>query len=86
MFDGFPTELWNPQAQTSGASFGVRTNQFGFNITGNSNLVVVVEGCTNLANPVWQPIQTDTLTDGTNYFSDPQWTNYPARFYRLSSQ
>ena len=85
MFDGFPTVLWNPQAQTSDASFGVRNNQFGFNITGNSNLVVVVEGCTNLANPVWQPIQTDTLTDGTNYFSDPQWTNYPARFYRLSS-
>jgi hypothetical protein len=86
MFDGFPTELWNPQAQTSGASFGVRNNQFGFNITGNSNLVVVVEGCTNLANPVWSPVSTNTVANGTNYFSDPQWTNYPARFYRLSSQ
>jgi len=21
----------------------------------------------------------------TSYFSDPQWTNYPARFYRLRS-
>ena len=24
--------------------------------------------------------------NGTSYFSDPQWTNYPQRFYRLRSQ
>jgi hypothetical protein len=82
---GMPTELWNPQAQTSGGSFGVQTNKFGFNITGASNLVVVVEACTNPANPVWIEISTNTLTGGTSYFSDPQWTNYPARFYRLRS-
>jgi hypothetical protein len=80
-----PTVLWNPQAQTGDGSFGVQNNQFGFNITGTSNLVIVVEACTNLANPTWQPIQTNTLTGGTSYFSDPQWTNYPGRFYRLSS-
>ena len=33
-FGGRPTALWNPQVQTSDASFGVRTNQFGFTITG----------------------------------------------------
>ena len=81
---GLPTVLWNPQVQND-ASFGVQTNQFGFNITGSSNLVIVVEACTNLANPVWQPVQTNTLTGGSSYFSDPQWTNYPARFYRLRS-
>jgi hypothetical protein len=74
---------WNPQVQTSGASFGVRTNQFGFNITGNSNLGIVVEACTNLANPVWSKVGTNTLTGGSSYFSDPQWTNYSRRFYRL---
>jgi hypothetical protein len=79
-----PSVLWNPQVQTSDASFGVQTNGFGFNITGNSNLVVVVEACTNLTNPVWQPIQTNTLTGGLSYFSDPQWTNYPSRFYGFS--
>jgi hypothetical protein len=84
-FGGLPAVLWNPQAQTRDASFGVRTNQFGFNITGSSNLVIVVEACTDLANPVWQPFQTNTLTGGSAYFSDPQWTNYPARFYRLRS-
>ena len=84
-FGGRPTVLWNPQVQTGDASFGVRTNRFGFTITGTSNLVIVVEACTNLANPIWSPVGTNTLTGGSSYFSDPQWTNYPARFYRLRS-
>ncbi len=87
---GQPAVLWNPQAQTGDGSFGVLTNQFGFNIAGSSNLVVVVEAGTSLVNPVWLPLSTNTLntyvgTNGTSYFSDPQWTNYPGRFYRLRS-
>jgi hypothetical protein len=69
--------------QTSDGGFGVRTNRVGFNITGTSNLVIVVEACTNLANPVWSPLQTITLTGSPAYFSDPNWTNYPSRFYGL---
>ena len=84
-FDGLPAVLWNPQAQTNDRSFGVLTNQFGFNITGNSNLVVVVEACTNLASPVWQPLQTNTLSGSSSYFSDLGWTNYAVRYYRLRS-
>jgi hypothetical protein len=71
--------------QTSDASFGVQANQFGFTITGISGLVVVVEACTNLVNPAWSPVGTKTLTGGSSYFSDPQWTNYPTRLYRLRS-
>ena len=82
-FGGIPAVLWNPQVQTSGASFGVRTNHFGFTITGNSGLVVVVEACTNLTNPTWFPVQTITLTGSPVYFSDQQWTNYTRRFYGL---
>ena len=82
-FVDLPPVLWNPQVQTSGASFGVRTNRFGFTITGTSGLVVVVEACTNPVNPAWSPLQTITLA-GSYYFTDPQWTNYPARFYRIS--
>jgi hypothetical protein len=82
-FGGLPT--WNPQVQAGGANFGVRTNRFGFTVTGNSNLVIVVEACTNLANHTWSPVGTNTLTGGSSYFSDPQWTNYRARFYRLRS-
>jgi hypothetical protein len=86
-FDNFlaTSMLWNPQVQTSSTSFGVRTNRFGFNITGTSGLVIVVEACTNLAHPIWTPLQTNTLTGGSSYFSDPRWTNYPGRFYRLRS-
>ena len=80
-----PAVLWNPLVETSDGSFGVRTNQFGFTITGTSNLVLVVEASTNLAYPVWIPVGTNTLTGGSSYFGDPQWTNHPARFYRLRS-
>jgi hypothetical protein len=81
---GLPTVLWNPQVR-SDASLGVQTNQFGFNISGSAGLVLVVEACTNFASPVWQPVQTNILTGGSSYFSDPQWTNYPGRFYRIRS-
>jgi len=81
--DYSPAAPWNAQIQFSDASFGVRTNRFGFAISGSSGLIVVVEACTNLANPVWFPVGTNTLTGGSSYFSDPQWTNGSARFYRL---
>jgi hypothetical protein len=82
---GVPAVLWNPLIQTSDGSFGVRNNQFGFDVTGTADIPIVVEACTNLANSVWIPLQSLTLTNGLFYFSDLQWTNYPARYYRISS-
>jgi hypothetical protein len=84
-FAGQPAVLWNPEAQTSDGSFGVGAGGFGFNVTGSSNLIVVVEASTNLPDNQWQPIETITLTTGSAYFNDPQWTNSPGRFYRLRS-
>ena len=84
-FATYPAVLWNPQVQTRDASFGVQTNQFGFNITGASGLTLVIEACTNLGNPVWLPVGTNTFTGDSSYFGDPRWTNYPGRFYRLRS-
>jgi len=72
--------------QVSDVKFGVQSNRFGFNISGTSNLVIEVEACTNLATPVWIPVGTNKLTNGTSYFSDSKWTNYSARFYRLIDQ
>ncbi|HOC55664.1 MAG TPA: leucine-rich repeat protein [Verrucomicrobiota bacterium] len=66
-------------------SFGVQSNSFGFVISWATNVSVVVEACTNLADPIWSPVGTNGLTDGWCYFSDPQWTNYPARCYRVRS-
>ena len=81
-----PTALWalpNPVILNHGPSFGVQTNGFGFIISWATNLSVVVEACTGLANPIWTPVGTNTLTGGSSYFSDPEWTNYPTRLYRL---
>src|SRR5882724_3695700 len=63
-FLGLPAIPWNLQMQSGGTGFGVRTNRFGFNITGSSNV----------------------LNNGATYFSDPQWTNFPGRFYRFRSE
>jgi hypothetical protein len=60
-------------------------NQFGFNIAWASGMVVVVEACTNLANPIWSPVSTNALATGSSYFSDAQSAKYPRRFYRLRS-
>ena len=71
-FGCLPIALWflpNPLILVNNPSFGVRTNQFG----------------TDLANPAWHPVSTNTLTDGSAYFSDPQWTSYARRFYRVRS-
>jgi hypothetical protein len=87
-FAGRPTTLWllpYPTILNFEPNFGVQTNSFGFTISWATNISVVVEACTNLSNPDWQPVQTNTLTGGSTYFSDGQWTNYLGRFYRLRS-
>jgi hypothetical protein len=82
---GIPAVLWNPVIQAGGASFGVQSNQFGFNITGTTNIPIVVEACTDLAQPVWVPLQSMRLTNGLVYFSEPVETNSAARFYRIGA-
>jgi hypothetical protein len=80
-FGGVPAVVWNPQA----TAFTTAGDQFGFNITGPTNTVIVVVACTNLANPVWLPVSTNTLSSsGTSSFSDTQVGNSPDRYYRFS--
>ena len=59
-------------------------NRFGFIVSWATNISVVVEACTNLASPVWTPLQTNTLTNGSFYFSEPLQTNGSGRYYRIS--
>ena len=82
-FSGRPTALWLPQMRNVAANFGVQENHFGFDVSWAPGQTVVVEAATDLANPVWSPLQTLTLTGDSIHFSDPQWTMNPARFYRL---
>jgi hypothetical protein len=88
-YDGIPTALWtlpNPLILKS-SRLGAQSNGLGFTVSWATNKSVVVEACTDLANPVWQPLQTNTLTatatGGWFQFSEPVQTNNAGRFYRL---
>ena len=80
-----PTSLWNPLIQTGDPGFGVGPGGFGFNITGTTNIPIVVEASTNLISATWVALQSLNLTNGTFYFSDPNWENFPTRTYRIRS-
>ncbi len=84
-YQGAPTVLWNPVIESGAGdgSFGVVNGQFGFDIKGGPGIPIVVEACTNLANPVWTPVQSMTVTNGLVYFTDPNWSNYPTRYYGI---
>jgi BspA type Leucine rich repeat region (6 copies) len=84
-FAGQPMVLWNPLIQSSGPGFGIGPAGFSFNITGTTNIPIVVEATTNPANANWLALQSLNLTDGTFNFSDPNWTNSPTRHYRIRS-
>jgi hypothetical protein len=87
-FAGRPTALWqlpNPLMLTNGPDFGIHTNAFGFRVSWATNIPVVIEATTNLAEPVWSSLVTNALAGGWFYFSDPEWTNYLSRIYRVRS-
>jgi uncharacterized repeat protein (TIGR03803 family) len=75
-----------PQILMANGNFGVQSNVFGFNLVGISNQTAIVEASTNLTEPDWQPLQTNTLDGAPIYFYDPAWNLYPGRFYRLRLQ
>jgi uncharacterized repeat protein (TIGR03803 family) len=75
-----------PQIQFNDGSLAIRSNGFGFNLTGTLNQIVVIEACTNLALTNWVSLQTNTLGTNAINFSDVEWTNYPDRYYRVRTQ
>lgn len=77
-----PTALWLPETMAD-ESLGVQEGRFGFNIHWASGQTVVVEACTNLADPVWLPAGTNIFAGDSTYFGDSEWANLPGRFYRL---
>lgn len=82
---GRPAVLWNPHSVVNDGNFGVRSNRFGFNVIGTSNIPIALEACTNLTSGNWQRLQTCTLTNGSIYLFDTNWTNSKVRFYRVSA-
>lgn len=62
------------------SNVGVVLNQFGFDIAGGSNQVVLIEASTDLVS--WTALATNTLDSGPLHFNDLIWTNFQQRFYR----
>jgi hypothetical protein len=62
-FGDAPAMLWNPFGPSGDANVHVQANQFGFNFTGPANLLILVDACANLANPIWIPLTTNILRD-----------------------
>ena len=86
-FGGLPTSPWDPRIQPAAAHLNDPANAsaFGFSVAGTTNIPVVVEASTNLGAGPWVVLQSTTLTNGVLNFSDPAWTNFPGRFYRIRS-
>ena len=84
---GRPTALWVlPYPFILTRSVGrPQSNGFGFRISWATNVSVVVETATGGLGSNWAPISTNALINGWVDFSDPEWTNYPSRFYRIRS-
>ncbi len=79
-WSGIRPSVWKPQLRP----VTEQTNGFSFKVNWASGMTVVVEACTNLAEGIWIPVETNTLTGGSAQFSDPAWTNHPNRYYRVS--
>jgi hypothetical protein len=62
----------------------VIANQFGFDLTGEANLTVVIEGSSNLLN--WTSLKTNILGAAPLHFADPSSSALPKRFYRARVQ
>jgi hypothetical protein len=65
--------------------FGIQQEGFSLVIVCENDISVVVEACTDPANPAWVAVDTNTLASGWSYFSDPDWSNHSSRFYRIRS-
>jgi hypothetical protein len=68
-------------AQIGGISARAAGNKFGFTLTGTNGQTSIIEVSTDLLN--WQVAQAIRFSSTSTNFTDPQWTNFPARFYRV---
>jgi hypothetical protein len=65
------------------SAFGIRTNHFGFNISGVAGAPVIIESSPDLKS--WTPMGTNQTGVDPFYFSDPN-TVGARRFYRARLQ
>lgn len=81
-WDGHPTAFWLPQVAEDG-SMGVNDGMFGFNVNWVPGEQWVIDACTDLNNPGWEEIYWSAFSGNSTNFSDPEWSNFPSRYYRI---
>lgn len=79
-FAGLPAVLWNPAMLNP----VVTNSQFGFQITGTSNIPIVLQASTNLGS-AWSSLLSLEVTNGSVFFTEPLQTNIVGRFYRITA-
>jgi hypothetical protein len=84
-FKGRAAVLWNPEIMIGYEDAGSQAGALDLTIVGTPNIPFVLETAANVTTGPWTSLQTGTLTNGLALFSDSEWTNYPARFYRIRS-
>ena len=84
-FCGRPAVLWNPAFSATPAPQIDASGAFAFTLTGNTNIPVRIEACTNLVSPLWITVTNATVSsDGTIDLTDPDAATHPSRFYRFT--
>jgi hypothetical protein len=76
--------LGSPAPKISKNNIGLQSGNFAFAVSGVTSQTLIVEASTNFTN--WQAVWTNVLSGTNATFSDPQWTNYSRRAYRVRSQ
>ena len=87
-FGDRPTALWEPPQPVLEAlpPDGGQSNGFGLRIFWAVDGWITLEVSANPGGAYWQPLTTKGVAGGWTDVADPDWTSYPARFYRVHSQ
>ena len=76
-----PAILWNPIF----AAVDPGANPVSWTVTGTPNIPTAFEFRTNILTGQWRRLLTTNLSStGSCNLHDPDWTNFPSRFYRIS--
>jgi hypothetical protein len=82
-YGGRPTQIWDPLVNLNVTTFGIKDGVYFFRGDGIVGTSCVLEFATDLAQPVWKLLSTNSVLNGTTSFADPQWQDSPSRFYRI---
>ena len=74
------------EIELTDGKLGILTNRFGFTVKGVPYQPISILASTNLAGTNWTVVRNTVLGSTPFYFSDPSWTGYQRRFYRVRGE